>query len=332
MSYIPLDLTDLGLAASLLLLNGLISFAFRLGLERSMAIAAARMVVQLALVGLALKFIFEVNAPGWTALFCALMLAAAGYEVWSRQERRIRGLPAMALGTLAPFFAGLLATFFAVGVILGPDPWYAPRYLLPILGMMLGNALSGTALVLDGMTQGATRERTSIEARLALGASRFEALDSVLRRSLTTGLLPILTAMAATGVVSLPGMMTGQILGRNRARVGGQVPGDDHVPDCGGDRARRGNGRSRRPDAAHGRAPSPAPRPALNLPSGLGIPSPRYLRAELAPPRKGKKWNCARCEGPNEALSPEARASTASARPAQRAELTEPGSAESDRI
>jgi putative ABC transport system permease protein len=212
MSYIPLDLTDLGLAASLLLLNGLISFAFRLGLERSMAVAAARMVVQLALVGLALKFIFEVNAPAWTALFVALMLAAAGYEVWSRQERRIRGLPALALGTLAPFCAGLLATFFAVGAILGPNPWYAPRFLLPILGMMLGNALSGTALVLDGMTQGATRERTAIEARLALGASRFEALDSILRRSLTTGLLPILTAMAATGVVSLPGMMTGQIL------------------------------------------------------------------------------------------------------------------------
>jgi putative ABC transport system permease protein len=78
--------------------------------------------------------------------------------------------------------------------------------------MMLGNALTGTSLVLDTFTQGASRERNAIEARLALGATRFEALDTVLKRALTTGLMPILTAMAATGIVSLPGMMTGQIL------------------------------------------------------------------------------------------------------------------------
>jgi len=211
-SYVPLDLPDLGLAATLLVVNGVISLAFRLGLERSFAIAAARMVVQLAIVGLALKFIFEVNSPLWTALFALVMLAAAAYEVGARQERRIRGWRALTLGAATPFCAGLVATLFATAIVIGPDPWYAPRYVLPILGMMLGNALSGTSLVLDAVTQGAVRERNAIEARLALGATRFEALDGVLRRALTTGLMPILTAMAATGVVTLPGMMTGQIL------------------------------------------------------------------------------------------------------------------------
>jgi putative ABC transport system permease protein len=105
-----------------------------------------------------------------------------------------------------------VATLFAVTVVIEPDPWYAPRYILPILGMMLGNALSGTSLVLDSMTQGALRERVAIEGRIALGETRFEAMHDVLRRSLVTGLMPILTAMAATGIVSLPGMMTGQIL------------------------------------------------------------------------------------------------------------------------
>jgi putative ABC transport system permease protein len=212
MSYIPLDLGDLGLAAILLVLNGLISVWFGLGLERSMAVAAGRMVLQLSVVALALKFVLEVNSPLWTTLFALIMLAATAYEVTSRQERRMRGPGALALGALAPFTAGLIATFFAAVAILAPDPWYAPRYLLPILGMMLGNALSGTSLVLDGITQGALRERPAIEARLALGATRFEAMGAVLKRGLTTGLMPILTAMAATGVVSLPGMMTGQIL------------------------------------------------------------------------------------------------------------------------
>jgi putative ABC transport system permease protein len=211
-SYVPLDLGDLALASTLLIANGVASLAFRLNLEKSIAIAAVRMVVQLAVVALALKFIFEVNAPAWTMLLALLMAAAAAYEVTTRQERRIRGLPALALGAGAPFIAGLIATLFAATAVIAPDPWYAPRYVLPIFGMMLGNALTGTSLVLDTFTQGASRERNAIEARLALGATRFEAFDTVLKRALTTGLMPILTAMAATGIVSLPGMMTGQIL------------------------------------------------------------------------------------------------------------------------
>lgn len=212
MSYIPLHFTDLALAAILLIANGAVSFWFRLGLERSIAISAVRMVLQLAVVALALRFIFELNTPFWTVLFAMFMAAAAAYEVISRQERRIAGPVAMALGAAAPFFSGLLATLFATTLVIGPDPWYAPRYVLPLFGMMLGNAMAGTSLVLDAMTSGAQRERSAIEARLALGAGRFEAFDTVLKRALTTGLLPILSAMATTGIVALPGMMTGQIL------------------------------------------------------------------------------------------------------------------------
>lgn len=212
MTYVPLEIPDLALAAILLIANGVVSFCFRLGLERSLAISALRMVVQLSVVALALRFIFALDAPLWTVLFALFMTAAAAYEVVSRQERRVKGAATVALGTGAPFFAGLLATLFATALVIGPEPWYAPRYVLPIFGMMLGNALSGTSLVLDAMTSAAVRERTAIEARLALGASRFEALDAILRRALTTGLMPIVTAMATTGVVALPGMMTGQIL------------------------------------------------------------------------------------------------------------------------
>lgn len=212
MSYIPLHFTDLALAAVLLIANGAVSFWFRLGLERSIAISAVRMVLQLSVVALALRFIFELNTPLWTVLFAMFMAAAAAFEVISRQERRIAGPVAMALGAAAPFFSGLLATLFATTLVIGPDPWYAPRYVLPLFGMMLGNAMAGTSLVLDAMTSGAQRERSAIEARLALGAGRFEAFDTVLKRALTTGLLPILSAMATTGIVALPGMMTGQIL------------------------------------------------------------------------------------------------------------------------
>lgn len=212
MTYINLDFTDLVLAALLLIANGVVSFWFRLGLERPLAIAALRMVLQLAVVALALRFIFALDSPIWTALFALFMTAAAAFEITTRQERRIGGTLAMALGAAAPFFAGLVATMFATTLVISPEPWYAPRYVLPLFGMMLGNALSGTTLVLDAITSAAVRERAAIEARLALGAGRFEALDTILKRALTTGLMPIVTAMATTGVVALPGMMTGQIL------------------------------------------------------------------------------------------------------------------------
>ncbi len=211
MNYVPLALSDLAIAAALVALNGAISMAYGLRLEKSLTIASIRMIVQLALVAVVLKFIFAQTSPLWTVLFAAVMAVAAGAEVVMRQERRFKGWRAMLLSSSPAFAAGLLTTFIALAVI-QPSPWYAPRFLLPILGMIVGNAMSGVALVLDTATASAARERQSIEARLALGATRFQAFEDILRRSLRTGLMPILNQMAAAGIVSLPGMMTGQIL------------------------------------------------------------------------------------------------------------------------
>ena len=210
-SYVPLSAADLIIAATLIALNGAISFAYGLKLEKSLAIASLRMIVQLALVAVVLRFIFAQTSAWWTLLFAAVMAVAAGIEIIMRQERRFLGWRAMLVSSSPAFAAGLLTTFIAIAVI-QPSPWYAPRFLLPILGMLVGNALSGVALVLDAMTTAANRERSAIEARLALGQSRFSAFEDILRRSLRTGLMPILNQMAAAGIVSLPGMMTGQIL------------------------------------------------------------------------------------------------------------------------
>lgn len=203
---------DLAIAASLILLNAAVSWGFRLGLERTLATTALRMVVQLSLVGFVLTFVFAQTSPAWTIAVALLMAAAAGYEVVSRQQRRLAGPVPFVLGTGMLLFVGTLFSVIAVAGLIGPEPWYAPRYLLPVLGMVLGNAMTGVSLVLDAITSAAVREQRQIEAQLALGASRFEAFSDVLRRGLRTGLMPILNAMAVAGVVSLPGMMTGQIL------------------------------------------------------------------------------------------------------------------------
>jgi putative ABC transport system permease protein len=212
MTYVPLTPLDLALAACLMLINGAISWVFGLRLEKSIAIAAVRMLVQLALVALVLKFIFSQSSVFWTLVMGLVMVIAAGLEVVSRQTRRLGGWSAFAFSSGTLLFIGMTITGLGVGVMIGPDPWYAPRYVLPILGMVLGNTMTAISLVLDTFSEAANRERTAIEARLALGENRFQAMSSVLHVALRTGMMPILNSMATTGVVALPGMMTGQIL------------------------------------------------------------------------------------------------------------------------
>jgi putative ABC transport system permease protein len=145
-------------------------------------------------------------------LIALVMVLVAGYELVQRQERRFRSWLAYGLGNATLLLVGGLATLYAVVVVVHPSPWYAPRYIVPILGMVLGNTLTSVSLALQTLTEGAERERAAIEARIALGATRFEAFATVLRRAMRTAITPLLNVMSVAGIVSLPGMMTGQIL------------------------------------------------------------------------------------------------------------------------
>lgn len=212
MPLIALDYFDLALAASLLAVNAGISIWLQLGLARPTLLAAARMVVQLGLMGLALELLFSLVSPFWTALFALAMVLFAGREASARQERPLAGLWGYGLGTTSMLAAAAVVTIFALTTQVRPEPWYDPRYAIPMLGMILGNTMNGVSLGLHTLTSTAARERAAIEARLALGQPRGMALRHVMAGALKTALMPIVNAMAAAGLVSLPGMMTGQIL------------------------------------------------------------------------------------------------------------------------
>ena len=211
-TYITLDYLDLGLAALLLVLNGALSIWLRLKLERQLLIAALRMCVQLGLMGLVLKTLFATVSPWLTGLAVVVMVAFAGREVMARQETRFRGFWAYGLGTGSVLFAGTLVTVFALATQIQADPWYHPRYAIPLLGMILGNTMTGIAIGLNTLTGRVKRERAAIETMLALGETRAAAFRPFVRSAVRNGLIPIVNAMSAAGVVSLPGMMTGQIL------------------------------------------------------------------------------------------------------------------------
>lgn len=213
MTYIRLELMDVALAGILVLVNGALSLVLGLGIERKLLVAAVRMVVQLLLVGLVLTWLFATVSPWLTAGVALAMVLFAGHEIMARQDRRLKGLWTYGLGTVCMLLAAAVVTLFALTTQLKPQPWYDPRYAIPLLGMVLGNTMTGIALGLNTLTANVALQRSAIEARLALGCTRRQATMGVVRRALSTALMPIINTMAATGVVSLPGMMTGQILG-----------------------------------------------------------------------------------------------------------------------
>lgn len=209
---ITLSNIDLAIAASLVAMLAVLSFYMRTGVSRQLLVAAVRTAVQLTLIGLVLKVLFENTAPGWVALMSLVMLLAAGREVMARQERPFRGWQGYAVGTFSMFLSSFAVTVFALVVILGDTPWYSPQYAIPLLGMLLGNTMSGIAIAMDRLTQSAWEQRDTIEARLMLGERWDVAIQTYRRQAVRSGLIPIINAMAAAGIVSLPGMMTGQIL------------------------------------------------------------------------------------------------------------------------
>jgi putative ABC transport system permease protein len=171
------------------------------------------MVVQLTLVGMVLTTLFSLVAPLWTGLAAVGMVLFAGHEAVQRQERQLAGWWSYGIGTGSMMMASGAVKVFALATALRPDPWYDPRYAIPLLGMVLGNCMTGVGLGLDTLTTSLANRRAGVEAQLMLGASRRAATAPVMRVALRSALMPVINSMAATGVVSLPGMMTGQILG-----------------------------------------------------------------------------------------------------------------------
>lgn len=207
---IPLDALDLSIAASLVVLAGLISVALRLRLEKRLAIAATRTVVQLLLVGYVLRAVFAIENVALVLGVALLMVAAASRAAVQRPSRSFGGVTWRAFLTLVA--SALLTTVLVTAAVVKVDPWYKPQYLVPLLGMALGNGLTGVSLCLDHVLQELDDRRDLVELELALGATAWEAARRPLADAVRRGMIPIINSMTVAGIVSLPGMMTGQIL------------------------------------------------------------------------------------------------------------------------
>ncbi len=209
-AYIQIGYDQLALSALLIGVNLALSFLLRLALGKQLLIAALRMTVQLLLVGLVLEWIFSVRQPLPILAMALVMATLAGVAAVNRTKRRFPGIYWNSLVSI--LVASFVVTGLALNGILRVDPWFDPQYLIPLLGMVLGNALTGISLGLDRLMEGCVQNRAFIESLLSLGASRWEAAHREVKEALRTGMIPVINSMMIMGVVSLPGMMTGQIL------------------------------------------------------------------------------------------------------------------------
>ena len=210
LAYVPIDLRQLLLAATLIVVNVALSLALRLGLARSLLVASVRMTAQLLLIGLVLAWVFALERPVPILAIALLMSGLAGVSAVQRTKRRFAGVYLDAL--VSVMGASFLVTGFALLGIIRVEPWFDAQYLIPLLGMVLGNVLNGISLALDRFTEGVTQQRGRVELLLSLGATRWEAAHALMSDALRVGMIPTINAMMVMGIVSLPGMMTGQIL------------------------------------------------------------------------------------------------------------------------
>lgn len=210
MNYQNLSAVDMAIAASLILINGALSLMLRLGLERQLIWASVRTVVQLLAIGYVLGWVFEFAYWYVVLPIMCLMTLIAGTSAAGRGKRTYAGQRIDSIASV--WISSWLVTAVGLFAVIRIHPWYEPQYAIPILGMILGNTLTGVSLGMERMTQELISGRGTIEMILALGGTRWEAAQQAARQAVRAGMMPTLNQMTVVGIVSLPGMMTGQVL------------------------------------------------------------------------------------------------------------------------
>jgi putative ABC transport system permease protein len=201
---------NVAITTVLVMAAGICSVYLKLRLERDILVGTIRTFIQLFLLGYILKFVFSVNSLIFILILFFFMTYNAASIISGRvKEKRI------------PYFMPVLITMvlsymvintFVMSVIVQVEPWYNPVYFIPIGGMIIGNSMNALAISISIWFESLKKERDRIELYLSLGANHVESTAENFKNSIKAGMIPSINALMSVGVVSIPGMMTGQIL------------------------------------------------------------------------------------------------------------------------
>lgn len=177
--------------------------------SKLLIIASVRMTLQLILAGLILTYIFKHPHPIFTILYFVVMTAFAIHRVIYKNQQINRNFK-LAIG-LSMAGSGICIIVFFICVVVG-ESLFNPQYVIPISGMVMGNAMTGVTLGVKTFRESFQGQRNRVETLINLGVNPQQVLLPFVNQAVETALLPTLNSMLGMGVVALPGMMTGQIL------------------------------------------------------------------------------------------------------------------------
>lgn len=176
--------------------------------------ASMKMTIQLVLAGLILTYIFQNPHPAFTLTYLLAMISFSIHRVLSKNKDLNKHFKIVIAAAM--IFSGVFVITYFVYVVVG-ESVFNPQYVIPISGMIMGNTLTGVSLGVKTFKESMDGQRAKINALLCIGAPPSTILLPFVKRALETAILPTLNSMVGMGIVSLPGMMTGQILA-------GQIP------------------------------------------------------------------------------------------------------------
>ena len=209
-SVIEIGPLQLALCLGFVLLAGVTSIVNKLGLGRDLLVGTIRTFAQLFLMGFVLKFVFQMHISWLVLLMFTGMVAAAVHIIRGRVTER--SIPFILPTFISMLVSYTLVTAVVTGVIVGARPWWTPQYFIPLAGMIVGNSMTAISISLERLFSDLKSRRDEVEMKLALGADYREASQDILRKAIKAAMIPSINSLMAVGLVSLPGMMTGQIL------------------------------------------------------------------------------------------------------------------------
>ena len=189
---------------------GACSLYLRLELGKDLLVGTIRTFLQLFLLGYVLKIVFDVNNPWVVFLLFSFMIIFAGRIISGRVKEKKVPYFLPVLGSM--FLSYMVMNIFVMTVIVQVSPWYKPVYFIPIGGMIIGNSMNAIAIAINNWFDGLKKERDRVELFLALGGTPAESTSGNFKESIKSGMIPSINALMSVGVVSIPGMMTGQML------------------------------------------------------------------------------------------------------------------------
>lgn len=210
-SLINLSIAQLSIAYVFILVLLVIFKSRGIKREKEILIASVRMTLQLTAMGYVLMFVFD-NPSWWlTGIMIVIMVAFAIHNAIKRVKNTM-SKPLQKTIAVAMIGGAVATAAFFIIVVLQVRPWFMPQYFIPIAGMVVGNCMTGIAIGANKLCSDMEEKRAMVENSLMLGATPAQATKEIVNDSFDSAILPTMNNMLTMGIVSLPGMMTGQIL------------------------------------------------------------------------------------------------------------------------